>query len=146
MNLSYDVSLSGFICIPRNIISGLIKELGLSGFAKYLILLSQADFDKKHKNYSKIIRNDKKIGEGFGISSSAVYKARRDLTKKGFLNTESGVSSVPSMDAFDSKTLITSSKKQISITTEMLINWKKYEEEHQKYVDKLKDSLVQNNS
>ena len=144
MNLSYDVSLSGFICIPRNIIPGLIKELGLSGFAKYLILLSQADFDKKHKHFSKIIRDDKKIGEKFGISSSAVYKSRKKLTEKGFLTTESGISSIPSMDAFNSKVLIASSKKQISITTEMLKNWKKYEDEHQKYVDKMKNIQVQN--
>jgi len=140
MNLTYDVSLSGFMCIPRNIIPGLVKELGLPGFAKYLILLSQADFDKRHKYYSKIIRDDKKIGKKFGISSSAVYKSRRKLTERGFLTTESGVSSIPSMDAFDSKVLMASIKKHIDITTEMLKNWKKYEEEHQKYVDKLKNS------
>ncbi len=139
MNLPYDVSLSGFICIPRNIIPGLVKELGLSGFAKYLILLSQADFDKKHKHYSKIIRNDKKIGEGFNISPSAIYKSRKQLTVKGFLITESGVSLIPSMDAFNSKVLIASSKKHISITAEMLKNWKIFEDEHQKYVDEMKN-------
>ena len=53
MKIDYDVTLKGFICIPRSIIPDLVSKLGFSGFAKYLVLVSQADFDLKHKNFSK---------------------------------------------------------------------------------------------
>ncbi|MEL7666492.1 MAG: hypothetical protein AAGU06_03665 [Candidatus Shapirobacteria bacterium] len=144
MKIDYDVTLKGFICIPRSVIPDLIKELGFSGFAKYLVLVSQADFDLKHKNFSKIIRDDKKLGESFYTSSSTFYKSRKFLTEKGFLISDDGVSKVPSMDAFNSKLLTASTKKGISITTEMLKNWKIFEEEHKKYVEKMQKNWVPN--
>ncbi len=144
MKTNYEATLSGFMCIPRNIIPELIKEFGLSGFAKYIVLLSQADFDKKHKFYSTIIRDDKEIGKKFGVSSSAIYKSRRKFTENGLLVTNNGVSSFPSMEPFDSKILSSSTKKKIAITTEMLKNWKKFEDEHKKYTDEMKNAWVQN--
>lgn len=144
MKTSYEATLSGFICIPRNIIPGLIKEFGLSGFAKYIVLLSQADFDKSHRYFSKIIRDDKEIGKKFGVSSSAIYKSRKKLTESGLLNTEGGVSSFPSMEAFDPKILSASTKKKIAITIEMLKDWKKFDDENKKYVDGLKKDWVKN--
>lgn len=144
MKINYDVTLNGFICIPRSIIPGLVKELGLSGLTKYLILVTQADFDPKHKNYSKIIRDDKEIGTKFGTSASTFYKSRKVLTKKGLLISEEGVSRVPSMEAFNSKMLISLTKKGIQIGVEMLKDWNLLETEHQKYVDKMKKDWVQN--
>jgi hypothetical protein len=144
MKIDHDVTLSGFICIPRSILPGLVKELGLSGLAKYIILLSQADFDKKHKHYSKIIRSDDKIGSEFGISPSTIYKSRSQLAKKGLVIHDSGVSSIPSMEAFDSRLLVASSKKKIPIDIEMLKDWRLFEEKHQEYVDGLKPNQVQN--
>ena len=146
MKINYDVTLNGFICIPRSIIPKLVKELGLPGLAKYLILISQADFDSKHKHYSKIIRDDKEIGNTFGISASTFYKSRKILTQKGLLVSESGISSVPSMEAFNSKMLTSLTKKGIKITFDMLKNWNLLTEEHKKYVDNLQKELVQNDN
>jgi hypothetical protein len=146
MKINYNVTLKGFICIPRSIIPDLIKELGISGFAKYIVLVTQADFDKKHKHYSKIIRDDKEIAKEFNSSSSTFYKSRKILTKKGFLVSEAGVSQIPSMEAFDSKMLTSLTKKDIQITIAMLKDWTLLVEEHNKYVDNLNDKWVQNGS
>ena len=144
MKINYDSTIEGYFGVPRSIIPGLVEEVGFSGLAKYLILVSQADFDSRHKTYSKIIRDDKTLAKTFKTSSSTFYKARKMLERKGFLILEDGISKVPSMDAFNPKILTPAVKKKISISTEMIKNWKLFLEEHQRCVEKMQRCSVQN--
>jgi hypothetical protein len=62
MKIKYKTNLKGYISVLRSI-SLLLKDntLDLSLLGAYLLFVMQADWDKKHDNYTMIIRDDKQL-------------------------------------------------------------------------------------
>lgn len=62
------------------------NELTILEFSFLIILLTQVDYDSRHTDtYTVILRDDDQIAKLLNISSSAVYRHKRELIRKGFL-------------------------------------------------------------
>lgn len=101
MKIKYKTNLKGYITVLRSI-SLLLKDntLDLSLLGAYLLFVMQADWDKKHDNYTMIIRDDKQLASEWGCSQSTVNRKRNQLIKMGLLKVENGITQVTNFSMF----------------------------------------------
>ena len=117
MKNNIDVNISGYIALPRALLCYKKKNnLSFSEFCVYLCLIMQADFDKRHKRYGVIIREDAKIAELLNCDKTTIYKQKKKLLAKGFIRKEHDYYCINNFDVFDPSFL----KEIIQLTDESL--------------------------
>jgi len=102
MKLKYKTNFVGYIPILRGIQLLLKnKTLNFTQLGAYLCFVAQADFDRKHKNFRIILRDDYELASEWNCSPSTVYRRRMELIKKGLLIEEDGVTKVTNFYMFE---------------------------------------------
>lgn len=102
MKLRYDANFKGYFPILRGV-QLLLKNQPLTfiQLGAYVCFVAQADFDRRHKNYGIIIRDDETLAKEWGYSSTTVYRNRKQLIKKGLLTEKDGLTRVTNFHMFD---------------------------------------------
>ena len=102
MKLRYHANFKGYFPILRGI-QLLFKNQSLTftQLGAYICFVAQADFDRRHKNYGIIIRDDETLGKEWGCSPTTVYRNRKQLIKKGLLTEIDGLTRVTNFHMFD---------------------------------------------
>lgn len=102
MKIKYKTKFNGYLPLLRAALYLMTSNtLSFAQFGAYIVLVSQADFDKRHKNYGVIIRDDYEIADALGCDSTTVYNHRKTLIKKGLLQETNGLTSVPNFYLFE---------------------------------------------
>lgn len=115
MKLRYDPNFKGYLPILR-CIQLLLKNrpLTLAQLGAYICFVAQADFDRRHKNYGIIIRDDETLAKEWGFSPTTVYRNRKQLIKKGLLTERDGITRVTDFYMFDSDLVKLLAKQELS--------------------------------
>lgn len=102
MNIKYPINYSGYIPILRSILL-LLKNriLSLPQLGSYIFLVMQADFDKKHRYYGAIIRDDKQLADAAGVNQTTIYRHRKELIQSQLLFEENGVTRISDYRVFE---------------------------------------------
>jgi len=102
MKIIYPINYAGYFPIQRSILTLISNRIiPLSQLGSFICLVSQADFDPRHRYYSTILRDDNQIAAEFGINSTTIYRHRKDFIKAGLLFEENGVTKVTNYRMFD---------------------------------------------
>lgn len=102
MKMKYEPNYKGYFYINRAVLKVLItkKQLSFSQLGSLIYFISQIDFDKKHKNYSKLIRDDDVMAKSLGLSTSTIYKQRKELAEKGLFAINNNITTFESFFLF----------------------------------------------
>lgn len=115
MNLKYAANFKGYFPILRGILLLLKNQtLTLTQLAAYIFFAAQADFDKGHKNYGIIIRDDETLAKAGGLSPTTVYRNRKQLIKKGLLTEIEGITKVTNFYMFELEWVRLFAKQELS--------------------------------
>lgn len=86
MKRVYSPNYKGYIILPRGILSVLSINLSVIELAYFIIFLTQADYDSRHKEtYAIILRDDKQIAEINKVNLSTITKNKNKLIKRGYI-------------------------------------------------------------
>lgn len=115
MKLRYHANFKGYFPILRSI-QLLLKHqpLTLTQLGAYICFVAQADFDRRHKNYGIIIRDDATLAKEWGLSPTTVYRNRKQLIKKGLLTELDGLTMVTNFHMFDLEWVRLFAKQELS--------------------------------
>lgn len=102
MKVKYETNYAGYFTVLRGLFLLLQnKTLTLTQLGAYVFFVSQVDFDRRHKNYRAIIRDDEELAKQSGNNKSTIYRKRKELIKKGLLIEEDGVTKVANYYVFE---------------------------------------------
>lgn len=102
MKIKRKINYLGYFPVLRGI-QLLLKNRTLS-FAElgaYICFVSQVDFDRIHRTYGAIIRDDYELAEGWSCDASTVCRKRKVLIKKGLLQEKNGLTYVTNFYLFE---------------------------------------------
>jgi len=116
MNIKHKTSLKGYLILVRSIFK-LIPEKGLSAsqLLYYLYFVSQADWDRRHKEiYSCITRDDSNLAKELKVNPTTVWRHRQALIKHGLLIASEGQTYVNNLSLFEIGTVKSAIKADIA--------------------------------
>lgn len=144
MKIKYKTKFGGYVPLLRATFY-LIKNktLSFAQFGAYIFLISQVDFDRRHKTYGVIIRDDYEIASELGCDSTTIYNQRKILIKKGLLQEKDGVTSVPNFYLFESEWVKLLSKLPPELFQELFVKPQGGIEQLQKVIEKTQSSQLQ---
>ena len=92
----------GYLPVLRAVLM-LLRDgfLSIGELGAYLAFVTQADYDKKHRNYGAIIRDDKELAKEWGCDPATIFRKRKKLIEKGLLFEEGGFTKVTGIRAFE---------------------------------------------
>lgn len=147
MKIEYKTDFEGFIPILRAALL-LIKEKNLSfaQFGAYIMFTSQANYNKRNKYYGYIIRSDKEIGRALDYDSTAIYKLKIALIKKGLFQNKDGLTYIPNFYLFKSPWPSKLAKIPSSFLQDLFVNPQEEVEGLQGAIAKLQESKLDKTS
>lgn len=95
MNIKYRTNFSGYISLHRSIQLMLQGKLDFTELGIYICFIMQADFDRRHKLYGCIIRDDEELAKSWNCSYDTVHRYKRKFVAKGLFLEKDGVVMVP---------------------------------------------------
>jgi len=102
MNIKYKTNFSGYLPILRGVQLLLKnKTLNFTQLGAYICFAMQADFDRRHKLHSVIIRDDYELAKELNCSSSTINRRRKELIKKGLLLEIDGMTKITNFYTFE---------------------------------------------
>ena len=102
MKIEYQTTLKGYITVLRASLCLLKnKTLTFAQFGAYIALLTQVDFDRRHKTYGLLLRDDNEIAKALGCDPTTIYCHRKVLIKKGLFVDKDGLTHVPNFFVFE---------------------------------------------
>ena len=117
MKTNYMANYKGYITVPRTIQELLgSKLLTFAQLGAFIGFVMEADFDRRHQNYRAVIRDDGELAKAWGCSSSAVYRMRMALIRKGLMEHQNGMTKISNFLPFEkncTKLIINKSSQQM---------------------------------
>lgn len=145
MKIKYQTTFGGYMTVLRATLYLIkTKTLSFAEFGAYMALLSQADYDKRHKYYGVIIRDDYEIARELSCDPTTIYNHRKSLIKKGLFVEEDGLTKVPNFFAFELEWTKTLAKIPSAILQELFVKPQNGIDQLQEVIGKTQELLLQN--
>lgn len=102
MKIDYKTNFKGYFVLHRSFQYLLkSKKINFNQLGALICFVSQADFDKRHKNYGVLLRDDNELATEWSCDSSTIYRNRKILIKKGLLIERDGFTVIPNFILFE---------------------------------------------
>lgn len=118
MRIKHEPTISGWFPLMRVLFKLLNSNLTVTELGYYLLFVSQANFDTRHKHYTAILRDPDYIAKEFALSTSTVSRQRRNLQNKGLIKECKGTFYIRNMELFktsDVQSLVKSNPDYLKI-------------------------------
>ena len=101
MRTKYQPTYKGYLIILKAI-QLLLKDrlINFTQLGAYISFVMQSDFDRRHKNYGVLIRDDEELAIGLGCNKSTIYRLKKTLLSKGLLIERDGNIAIANPNAF----------------------------------------------
>ena len=147
MNIKYETNFVGYLPILRGIQLLLKnKTLNFTQLGAYICFVSQADFDKRHKLYGVILRDDRELAKELSCSPSTINRRRKELVKKGLLVELDGITKVTNFHMFELEWVKVFAKLPVSTLQTLFAKEQDKVEEMDFFVAKMHDKQIQKGS
>lgn len=145
MKIEHKTNFTGYFPILRAILY-LVKNktLNFTDLGAFICLVSQADYDSRHKLYGVISREDKEIAAELGLDKTTIYLNRRKLIKKGLLVEENGFTKVPNFYIFEHKWVKGLAKARARFLQHLIENPQREIEDLPELIEKIQQAQLQN--